>query len=294
MRRRDFIKRGALFVPATFGIFVPRLHSAPPLFLAQNAGASAAATRPLDGYTSSLAASWSIRRRLLTSYTGALIRVERSSDNTQSDIGYDGSGNLDQSALTTFTGAGSGYIAKFYDQSGNGRDAAQATYSAMPRIVSSGVVDTMDSLPCAVFTPGDYLSFTFTSSTTQTVFSRVVVTTGGGYKRLLLGNTLGQDVDLKGTGDGVTLYSGSILRADFTTSSPFTLTALFNGSSSGIYKNGALQGSTGDPGSLTSTAFTISDNTYGQGMDGSLGELLIYSAALGSGDRAAIETIVTP
>jgi hypothetical protein len=42
MRRRQFIKAGALFVPATFGIFVPRLRAAPPLFLAQNAGAAVA------------------------------------------------------------------------------------------------------------------------------------------------------------------------------------------------------------------------------------------------------------
>jgi hypothetical protein len=263
-------------------------------YLPHRRKAFATTSRPLDAYTANLAAAWSQHRRLLTSYTGALIRVERSSDNTQQDIGYDVSGNLDQSALTTFTGAGSGYIAKFYDQSGNARDATQATYANMPRIVSGGVVDTLDGLPCAVFTTSDSLGFTFTSSTTQTVFARFESDYSGGYHRLLFGNG-GQNVDLKsGAADGMTLYSGTVVARSFTTSSPFTMTALFNGASSAIYKDGSIQGATGDPGVLTSTTFTISDTTFNQGMDGSLGELLIYSAALGSGDRAAIETIVTP
>ncbi len=64
-------------------------------------------------------------RRLSTGYTGNLIEVRRSSDNTTTNIGYDGSGNLDVAALTTFVGAGDGFVRTWYDQSGNSNDAVQ-------------------------------------------------------------------------------------------------------------------------------------------------------------------------
>ena len=57
----------------------------------------------LNSLTASSEAAYSLRK-LLTAYTGSAIRVRRSSDNTESDIGFDGSGNLDTSALLTFVG----------------------------------------------------------------------------------------------------------------------------------------------------------------------------------------------
>ena len=55
----------------------------------------------LDTYPSAYYA-WSVARRLNTSYTGALIRIRRSSDNAETDIGYNGSNELDTSAITSF------------------------------------------------------------------------------------------------------------------------------------------------------------------------------------------------
>ena len=42
----------------------------------------------LDAYASGLAGAWSVSRRLLTSYSGPLVRVRRSSDNAEQDIGF--------------------------------------------------------------------------------------------------------------------------------------------------------------------------------------------------------------
>jgi hypothetical protein len=89
--------------------------------------------------------------RLSSSYTGALIRVRRSSDNTEQDIGYDGSNVLDESALTSFVGAGNGFVTKIYDQSGNGKDASQASAGNQPRIVASGTVVKRKSKPAIHF-----------------------------------------------------------------------------------------------------------------------------------------------
>ena len=93
----------------------------------------------LDDYPNASAA-YSLRA-LNSDYTGAAIKVRRSSDNTEQDIGFLYDGSLDTSSLLSFVGAGDGFVSKWYDQSGVGNnDAVQASASAQPQIVSSGSV----------------------------------------------------------------------------------------------------------------------------------------------------------
>ena len=94
----------------------------------------------LDTYSGATVA-YSLRK-LSSSSTNA-IRVRRSSDNTEQDIGFIGE-DLDTSALTTFTGGGEGYITKWYDQSGNSNDAIQTTTASQPLIVSGGTVESVN------------------------------------------------------------------------------------------------------------------------------------------------------
>jgi len=86
-------------------------------------------------------------RLLKSDYTGNAIRVRRSSDSAEQNIGFDGSGNLDTSTLTSFCGSGNGFVTTWYDQSGNGRNATQTTAINQPQIVSSGSVITLNSKP---------------------------------------------------------------------------------------------------------------------------------------------------
>jgi hypothetical protein len=86
-------------------------------------------------------------RRLYGSWTGAAIRVERSSDNAQLDIGFTASGDLDIAALLAFVGSGSGFVTIWYDQSGNNRHATQTTAGSQPRIVNNGVLETRNGKP---------------------------------------------------------------------------------------------------------------------------------------------------
>ena len=72
----------------------------------------------LDTY-SGAAAAYSLRL-LDSTYTGALIRVRRSSDNTELDINSNVFGELDTVSLAAFCGSSDGFVVKFYDQSGNG------------------------------------------------------------------------------------------------------------------------------------------------------------------------------
>ena len=115
----------------------------------------------LDTYTGA-AVAYSAARRLATAYTGSLIRVRRSSDNAEQDIGYDANNVLDQSALTTFVGANNGLVVTIYDQSGNAKDATQATAVNQPRIVNSGSIDLVNGVPAIL---GDGTNDTLINST---------------------------------------------------------------------------------------------------------------------------------
>jgi len=130
------------------GVVGPRPESIPYPYLVQPG--VPAFTGLLDTY-SGAAVAYSAARRLSSTYTGNLIRVRRSSDNTEQDIGYDGSNVLDESALTTFVGANNGFVVKFYDQSGNGYNLEQTTAANQPKIVSSGTVNKLNSKPSLNF-----------------------------------------------------------------------------------------------------------------------------------------------
>ena len=97
-----------------------------------------------ESYGSGAAAAYSVRR-LNGNYTGAAIEVERSSDNTTQDIGFDSNGDLDESALTTFCTGTTCKVRTWYDQAtaggtGSGNDAVQTTHANQPTIYTGGAI----------------------------------------------------------------------------------------------------------------------------------------------------------
>jgi hypothetical protein len=94
------------------------------------------------------AAAYSLRK--LTPNATNCIRVRRSSDNTEQDIGFvSNSPNspIDTAALLAFVGAGNGFVTTWYDQSTSAINANQTSSGNQPQIVSSGVVELCSSLP---------------------------------------------------------------------------------------------------------------------------------------------------
>jgi hypothetical protein len=89
-------------------------------------------------------------RKLRTAYAGAAIRVRRSSDNVEADIGFSGN-SLDTAALTAHVGASSGFVVTWYDQSGNARNVTQATTTSQPRIVNAGTIEVQNTKPSIFF-----------------------------------------------------------------------------------------------------------------------------------------------
>ena len=103
----------------------------------------------LDTY-SGAAAAYSLRL-LDSTYTGSAIRVRRSSDNAEQDIGFNVFGELDTVSLLAFAGTGDAFVKVWYCQSGNSNDATQTATGSQPQIVSSGAVIVENGKPAVQF-----------------------------------------------------------------------------------------------------------------------------------------------
>jgi len=106
----------------------------------------------LDTY-SGAAAAYSLRQ-LSSNYSGDAIVVRRASDNTTQAIGFVNN-ELDTTSLESFCSGTDGFVTTWYDQSGNGYDAAQTTSSAQPKIVSSGSTILDNGKPSVQFDGSD-------------------------------------------------------------------------------------------------------------------------------------------
>jgi hypothetical protein len=111
-------------------------------------GGSYASAVPLLLDTYPAAAAYSLRK-LRNGYTGAAIRVRRSSDNTEQDIGFVGV-DLDTASLLSFVGAGNGFVTTWYDQQGS-FNVTQSTLANQPQIVASGVTILRGGKPALKF-----------------------------------------------------------------------------------------------------------------------------------------------
>ena len=97
----------------------------------------------LDAYTGASAA-YSLRL-LTNAYTGDLVTVRRASDDTTDGFTQ---AQIDDGSLASFCVGGDGFVTTWHDQSGNGNNATQATTADQPKIVSAGVVNTVNGKPC--------------------------------------------------------------------------------------------------------------------------------------------------
>lgn len=135
----------------------PLLFTAAPWLLAPGAlyrGAEAAEppapfVGPLDDYAGNLGSAWSVGRRLLSTYTGPLIRLRRLPDQAESDFTYDADGNLDTVAIANFVGPFDAFLVKAYDQTGGANDLYQTTGSAQFKMVDAGALAVVNGRPKA-------------------------------------------------------------------------------------------------------------------------------------------------
>ena len=92
-------------------------------------------------------------------YSGFCIKVRRSSDNNELDIGFSND-VLDTASLLDFVGSGNGFVTIIYDQVGS-NNMTQTTSSLQGQIVSNGSVILKGGKPCIIRSTdlnGGYLS----------------------------------------------------------------------------------------------------------------------------------------
>ena len=114
------------------------------------------------------AAAYSLRQ-LSNAYTGPVVTARRSSDDAEEDFK---ASEIDDGTLAAFCGAGNGFVKTWHDQSGNGRDASQATFANQPKIVSSGSLVLEEGKPAIRFDgTDDWLSVSLSSLSPWSVFA---------------------------------------------------------------------------------------------------------------------------
>ena len=186
-------------------------------------------------------------RKVRTAYTGKCIRVRRSSDNTEVDIDFKSNGKLDDVSLLSFVGGGNGYIVKWYDQSGNGLDAAQTVNANQPRIVLAGVIETNGGDMSIRFDQSlsPFLRVTPFSFTQASVFASVSVLGGSNNSRLFAMSPVGA-TDVGSPSECFT-FSVSTIRSNFraiNTGTSLTVTdqiisQIVSSTAANMYRNGA-------------------------------------------------------
>lgn len=245
----------------------------------------------LDTYTGA-AAAYSLRR-LSGSYNGSAIRVRRASDNTEQDIGF--SDNvLDTSSLTSFCSGTNGFVKTWYDQSGNGYNATQATAASQPQIVSSGSVLTENGQPAIKFINANQTYLRNSDSWTyQTAFTlvRFILRPSFAYIINSASNISKAITDING--QGYRLYNAQSLY--FSINPSLTTQDLVYGLFNGVISEGSVDNSTittGNAGTLTGTGLTIgiSQNINSSAaFDGTMQEIILYNSDQSS-NRTGIQT----
>jgi hypothetical protein len=94
------------------------------------------------------AAAYSLRPLSAAWRNQPVVRVRRSNDDAEADFT---AAEVADGTLTGWTGANDGFVVTWYDQSGNSRNATQATPANQPRIVEGGVLDQNPDSKAGIF-----------------------------------------------------------------------------------------------------------------------------------------------
>jgi hypothetical protein len=186
------------------------------------------------------AAAYSLRqlRRSVFPYA---IRVRRSGDSLEKDIGFNSNGELDTNALLDFADGGDAWVAVWYDQSSNGNDAEQTSTALQPQIVSNGSVVTDNGLPAMSF-DAQYFSVSAAATFAQPNTYFFVANNVSGSSDFLDG--IGPSLrNLSDIVSGVhRMYAGVSFNSSFsvTNNQQFLRYSMFDGSNSEISVDGAI------------------------------------------------------
>jgi hypothetical protein len=201
--------------------------------------------------------AYSLRIPALSTYTGPLIRARRFSDNAELDFSAvttpDSNGNrwLDTAAILTWVGAGSASVTTVYNQTGDGISLRQATAANQPRIATSGVISVKNGMPAMEFLGAQSFDGSAAVNISQPSTINIVASSAGASKLVDSTTASRQMIDTNPlTGSVYRYFAGLVVNASagsFVANDSSVISAVFNGASSTLRKNGAqiASGNTG-------------------------------------------------
>jgi hypothetical protein len=248
-------------------------------------------------------AAYSVRK--LASEATASFRVKRISDNTEQDIGFDSSGNLDTGSLFTFVGAGTARITDWYDQSGNGNHTTLA-YGNGAELVTAGSLITSNGKPAPYFLsdgtqPDAYDTANFISSpSAKTVYVVYEPTAVGGNDNVFnLANTTTTNNAWKyvapGEIDNNNIYYNTTAAS---AGNQYLANVVQSGSAMpsdfDLYVNGTFESATssnsGTIGNIGGRFVMGGSNTTAGGFYyGKIQEIIVFNSQFSASDRLAVE-----
>lgn len=247
---------------------------------------AAVSTRMLDGLASSAVAAYSVARKLRTAYSGSAIRV-RDTNSTFTDIGFDGNGEVDMTALAAAVAAAPGnnlYIATIYDQSGNGFDVTQSTNGNQWLVVSSGVNRTLGgklTWKPEGYAPGSLstAAISATLGAAAAVASGNTQTSGAGIVSGAGGNSTDPLYAPSATGGALAGRYNNVAAATLEVNGALASTMPTTGANA-LYSDG-------EPRAVTGIKLGVDSGNAG-GWNGNISEVVLWAAALSSGDQTAV------
>ena len=246
-------------------------------------------------------------RKVGSGYAGQCLKVQRSSDNTRQDIGFDANGNVNMSAIAAFCAGSQAFVFTWYDQSGNARDLIYGN-GALPQI------NMVAGRPWVCFynqsgPSGAPMLFTAAApNLTADMTVGFVGQLGTDYCCMPINQWNGSNgwfTTFNGSGFGAQIGatpgifqifssgSGGVALPD--TGRYFARTNRYvakrSGSTGTLYVNGATTKTGGLPASLTTTSPLAigGDATTGYPFTGLMGEVYVYSSAISDTDRNSID-----
>jgi hypothetical protein len=229
------------------------------------------------------------------SYVGPAIRVRRSSDNIEINIGFTDTGEINIAELLSHVGSGTGFVTTWYDQSVNGRNAVQTTPEQQPRIVVNGVLQMEGGRATILFNGINETLGAASWGLIAQPFSRHYVGVRKSYPGIshwinsveAFPNTA--QYDFGNTSHA--MYAGAGVSVSLSNDERAVLSSVYNVASSYMSKNGVL--TTGDPGTQGFAGIRIGGQTASNSLSNiNMQELILIASpsVIPIKDRQTIES----
>lgn len=240
---------------------------------------------------------------IATAGTQNIVDLRRGSDNATCTvpIGTAGNGFVDLTTqtpcagatVTSFCNATSCYISKWYDQSGNGRNVAQATAGNQPQLLLSG--GPSSTRPYIAFgrASSQYLSGSDPTLSSPVTFSAVYDRTGSltSIANIINLSTTGFAFQTPALNNLISVVGGgpSVFSAAAADSAWHAVQGVDNAGSSVLYIDGTSN--TGSISSGSSTGLGVGGSvTGGNTLDGRMAEGGFWASAFSSGNQSSMNT----